>query len=108
MEEDKPGEACPLAGFTPCKKKECRWYIHITGTLTNTGKHVDYWGCAIAWLPHLLIENANQARQTGAAVESLRNQTAHQAEVLAHALLPGAQRPAPPPLVFIPQPQEPN
>jgi hypothetical protein len=40
----------------------------------NTGEQVDDWGCAIAWLPVLLIENSQQQRQTGAAVESLRNE----------------------------------
>ena len=28
----------------------------------------------MAWLPTLLIENAQQSRQTGAAVESFRNE----------------------------------
>ena len=28
----------------------------------------------MAWLPHLLIENSGQQRQTGAAVESFRNE----------------------------------
>jgi hypothetical protein len=37
---------------------------------------VDEWGCAVAWLPLLLIENASQSRQTGAAVESFRNEVA--------------------------------
>lgn len=30
--------------------------------------------CAIAWLPVLLIENSQQQRSTGAAVESFRNE----------------------------------
>ncbi len=30
----------------------------------------------MAWLPVLLIENAQQSRQTGAAVESFRNEVA--------------------------------
>lgn len=41
----------------------------------NTGQDVDEWGCSIAWLPHLLIENANQTREAGAAIESFRNET---------------------------------
>ena len=40
----------------------------------NTGKDIDNWGCSIAWLPHLLIENANQTREAGAATESFRNE----------------------------------
>jgi hypothetical protein len=40
----------------------------------NTGEQLDDWGCSVAWLPVLLIENSQQQRQTGAAVESLRNE----------------------------------
>lgn len=40
----------------------------------NTGAEVDEWGCSIAWLPVLMIENSQQQRQTGAAVESFRNE----------------------------------
>ena len=32
-------------------------------------------GCAVTWLPMLMIENSQQQRQTGAAVESFRNET---------------------------------
>ena len=31
--------------------------------------------CRISWVPTLLIENSQQQRQTGAAVESFRNET---------------------------------
>jgi len=48
--------------------------MKLAGTDPNTGKVVDEWGCAVAWLPTLLIENAQQSRQTGAAVESFRNE----------------------------------
>ncbi len=53
---------------------ECAWFIQIRGTDPNTGEEVDDWGCAMAWLPTLMIENAQQSRQTGAAVESFRNE----------------------------------
>jgi cyanate permease len=38
----------------------------MKGTNPNDGKEVDEYACAIAWLPMLLVENAMQARQTGA------------------------------------------
>ena len=41
----------------------------------ETGEPVDEWGCAVVWMPTLLIENSQQQRQTGAAVESFRNET---------------------------------
>ena len=40
----------------------------------NTGEQMNRWDCAISWLPTLLIENSQQQRHTGAAVESFRNE----------------------------------
>jgi hypothetical protein len=50
--------------------------MKIAGKCKNTGKDVEDWGCAMAWLPSLLIENAGVGRETGAAVESFRNEMA--------------------------------
>lgn len=69
----KPGNFCPLLK-KDCVQMQCNWFIQIRGTNPNTGKEIDEWGCSIAWLPHLLIENANQTRQAGAATESFRNE----------------------------------
>ena len=52
------------------------WFTQVRGRDANTGKEIDDWGCAVAWLPVLLIENASQARHTSAAVESFRNEVA--------------------------------
>ena len=65
---------CPLNGFEPCKQLECAWFIKVAGMNPNTGKEIEEWGCSMGWLPILLIENAQQSRQTGAAVESFRNE----------------------------------
>jgi len=70
----KPEVNCPLNNFKKCKGLECSWFIQMRGTNPNTGEEVDVWACAVAWLPTLLIENASQSRQTGAAVESFRNE----------------------------------
>lgn len=64
---------CPLNNFEPCKKLDCAWFIQMTGTNPQTGEQVDEWGCSVALLPMLMIENAKQSSQTGAAVESFRN-----------------------------------
>jgi len=48
--------------------------MQLRGTNPNTGQEVDDWGCAMAWMPVLMIENSQQQRQTGAAVESFRNE----------------------------------
>ena len=67
---------CPLDKFKPCRKTSCAWFTQVRGRDANTGKEIDDWGCAVAWLPVLLIENASQARHTSAAVESFRNEVA--------------------------------
>ena len=52
----------------------CAWYTKLAGTNPNTGEQTDEQGCAIAWLPMLMIENSMQQRSTSAAVESFRNE----------------------------------
>ncbi len=68
------GNFCPLIG-KDCIKLECSWFTQVRGVNPQSGEDVDEWGCAIGWLPMLLIENSQQQRQTGAAVESARNET---------------------------------
>lgn len=70
----EPKDNCPLNGFEPCKQLECAWFLKVRGTNPNTGEEVDDWGCSMAWMPVLLIENAQMSRHTGAAVESFRNE----------------------------------
>ena len=65
---------CPLNNFKPCKELECAWFTQIRGHNPNTGAELDEWGCAISWMPILMIENSQQQRSTGAAVESFRNE----------------------------------
>ncbi len=70
----KVEENCPLHNFKKCKQFKCAWFVQMKGTSPNDGKEVDEYACAIAWLPLLLVENATQARQTGGAIESFRNE----------------------------------
>jgi hypothetical protein len=70
----EPKNQCPLNNFEPCKQLDCAWFLKIRGTNPNTGEDIDDWGCSMAWMPILLIENAQMGRQTGAAVESFRNE----------------------------------
>ena len=74
MAKMKPGDFCPLIK-KDCIGLKCSWYMQIRGTNPNTGEPVDEWGCAVTWMPMLLNENSQQQRQTGAAVESFRNET---------------------------------
>ena len=67
------GTYCPLIK-KDCIQTKCAWFTQVRGTHPQTGQEVDEWGCAISWMPVLLIENSQQQRQTGAAVEDFRNQ----------------------------------
>jgi hypothetical protein len=71
--ELKPGSYCPLIK-KDCIGIKCSWFTQMRGTNPNTGKEIDEWGCAMTWLPVLLVENAQQSRQAGAAIESFRNE----------------------------------
>src|SRR3546814_4345450 len=59
--EMKPGTFCPLIK-DDCVGLKCSWYAQVRGTNPNTGGEVDEWACSIAWLPLLLIENAQKQR----------------------------------------------
>lgn len=79
------GSYCPLVGGD-CKRLACRWFIQLRGKHPQTGEPLDEWDCAVRWLPLLLIEGAQETRQTAAAIESFRNEVVRQnAELLEHA-----------------------
>jgi hypothetical protein len=82
----EPKANCPLNNFEPCKQLECAWFLKIRGKNPNTGEDIDEWGCSMSWLPILLIENAQMSRQTGAAVESFRNEMVKVNESSQHLL----------------------
>jgi len=78
---------CPLLN----KKQEdvchtCGFYTHVRGKHPQTSEEIDHWACAVEWLPMLLIENSQQSRQTGAAVESFRNEMVKANDVTASIL----------------------
>lgn len=67
------GKFCPLIK-KDCIGLQCAWFTKVSGYDINSGKQIDDWHCAIGWMPLLIIESAGQQRQTGAAVESFRNE----------------------------------
>ena len=64
---------CPLIQ-KKCKEHKCKFFVQLTGTDPNTGQEINNFDCAVAWLPTLLIEGAQQTRHSGAAIESFRNE----------------------------------
>lgn len=67
------GDYCPLIQ-KKCKEHKCKFYTQIMGKNPNTGEDVNQFDCAVTWLPMLLIEGSQQTRQSGAAIESFRNE----------------------------------
>lgn len=65
-------KTCPLHQ-APCLEHGCRWYIQLLGTHPQTGESLAKFGCAVEFLPVLLIETAKETRQAAAAIESARN-----------------------------------
>jgi hypothetical protein len=59
----------------------CWKWVQILGHNPNTGEQENQWKCADAWLPILMIENSQQQRSTGAAVESFRNAVTRSAQL---------------------------
>jgi hypothetical protein len=64
--------------------------MKINGKNPQTGAEVDEWGCSVAWLPVLLIETNRVNYQTGAAVESFRNEMVKANESSQNLLLAAA------------------
>ena len=54
--------------------EQCAWFTKLAGENPQTGEQIDEHGCAMTWLPILLVENARTNRSTSAAVESFRNE----------------------------------
>lgn len=71
----KPKNICQLHKEA-CHTLDCAWFIQLRGSHPQTGAEIDEWGCAVAWLPILLVETAKEVRQGAAATESFRNAAA--------------------------------
>lgn len=90
---------CPLGATCETVKHEdnkpvlyrCPWYVQVKGRDSNSGKEIDHWDCAIAWMPTLMINTANETRQGAAATESFRNEMVKQGEQTQKVMLVAAQ-----------------
>lgn len=78
---------CPATGFVQSCRSivtregcECPKFVSVRMQNPQTGEKVDRYGCVDSFLPMLLIENAQQSRQTGAAIESFRNEVVKSSE----------------------------
>ena len=88
----KVKDNCPLDNFNPCRKFECGWFIQIRGKHPQTGEEIDEYGCAMAMMPMLMIENSRQTSQAGSAIESFRNEMVKQNMTTMSALMKGMDK----------------
>jgi len=87
------GETCPLHKVDVSKVcHKCAWYVLVRGKHPQSEQEIDAWGCSIAFMPLLMIEGAQQSRQTGAAVESFRNVVAEAGQQMVAALAQRQQK----------------
>lgn len=73
---------CPLMGreciedgsIVNGELQACRFWIVVQGKHPQSGETISNGDCAMAWQPILMIENSKVNRETGAAIESFRNE----------------------------------
>ena len=91
---DLPDEkrGCHRTGFTRrCRdlvvSGECQRWMQVLGVHPNTGDRINKYNCIDDWAPVLMMENSKLQRETGAAIESFRNETVAHGNALlaAHA-----------------------
>lgn len=71
---------------------KCALFIKIQGKNPNTGQDIDAWDCSFSWLPLLMIENTQQGRAVGAAMESWRNEFVKAEQTKLQVALPYLQQ----------------
>jgi hypothetical protein len=90
---------CPMMGGEECVEDgairngelvKCRFWIQVQGRHPQTGETVNNGDCAMAWMPILMIENSKVNRETGAAVESMRNESVTTGQQITAALITAA------------------
>ncbi len=68
---------CPLLSALrkqDCIENKCRFWTHLMGKNPQSEGTVDKFGCAIEFLPILLVENAQMIRQAAASTDKVANQ----------------------------------
>lgn len=86
---DLDGNLIPI----PCQEHRCEAYENVIGVDPQTGVEINQWGCSLfSSRNRLIIENSQQQRYTGAAVDKLTNTTVAASEAMT-VLLVSQQKP---------------
>jgi hypothetical protein len=76
------------------KLTACNFWVVVQGKHPQTGEDINQGNCCLNWVPMLLIENSKTNRETGAAIESFRNEMVKSNQVTQEILLTTAGKPA--------------
>lgn len=82
---------CPFIA-KKCVESKCRLWTHLLGKNPQGDGVVDKFGCAIEFLPILLVENAQMIRQTAASTDKVANQVQKSRAEFIGALTQDAQK----------------
>ena len=82
---------CPFIG-KKCVEAKCRFWTHLLGKNPQGEGVVDKFGCAIEFLPILLVENAQMIRQAAAPTDRVANQVQKSRAEFIGALSQDAQK----------------
>ncbi len=78
---------CPLGGrceyIKDNKQHRCAWWTKLVGKDPQSNKEIDEWKCAMAWMPLMMVENAQVTRGVREATESSRNENVKGQKVIA-------------------------
>jgi hypothetical protein len=68
-----------------CVEGKCRMWTHLLGKNPQGEGTVDKFGCALEFLPILLVENAQMMRMAAASTDKVANQVATGNKILGQA-----------------------
>lgn len=70
------GHTKSMGEDTDGAQRKCAYFVTLAGLHPETKQPINEGKCAINWLPVLLIENANQQRQTAAGIDKVASEVA--------------------------------
>lgn len=83
---------CPLLSAVrkqDCIESKCRFWTHLLGKDPQGEGVIDKFGCAIEFLPILLVENSQMVRMSAASSDKIANQVSIGNQILDQARLVG-------------------